>query len=82
MTWNYRVVRTNHLLDYPEKDGNRVVPEYKIHECYYDDEGKPLFVTEHGTFPGGRTLAELKSDLKNYVKALESPVLKYEDFDE
>lgn len=70
MTWNYRVV-------------HRIINNediYAIHEAFYDDD-KPTSITEESVRPQGQTLEELQRDCKNYVKALERPVLEYAAFD-
>lgn len=71
MTWNYRVIKRT----YP--DGTEI---YTIHEVYYKENGEPEYVTENSCYPQGETLEELKGDIALYRKALENPVLNYEDF--
>ncbi len=53
---------------------------FAIHEVYYDDSGEPYLVTEDPCYPQGETLEELEKDFVLYQKALEEPVLNYEDF--
>lgn len=67
--WNYRVVKRT------VKDG--VI--FAIHECYYNDRGRPDGITTDSVEPRGETLAELKKDIKMYLQALKRPVLRYED---
>ena len=71
MFWNYRVIKKIH------DDGTEI---FAIHEVYYDDDGKPDLVTEDPCEPQGETLEELKDDCEWYQKALEHPVLNYDDF--
>lgn len=69
MTWNYRVVHRLVNADHI----------YAIHEAYYDGN-KPTSITEESVRPRGRTPEELARDCKNYLKAIEHPVLEYADF--
>lgn len=63
MTWNHRVIKDEH-------------GQYMIHEVYYDKDGNIETWTENSTSPcGDESLADLKEDIKIYVKALEKPVL-------
>jgi hypothetical protein len=71
MFWNYRIIKRIH------DDGTEL---FAIHEVYYNDDGKPELVTEDPCEPQGETLAELKEDFEWYQKALEHPVLNYDDF--
>ena len=75
MTWNYRVVKKScdNLV-------GGIDTIFNIHECFYDDNGKPEAITEDPVYPQGETLKELKDDIKFYLQALERPVLNYEDF--
>ena len=73
MTWNYRVV--HHLMD--ETD------YYGIHEVYYDDGGRPRHITEDPTDMGWlESKADIALELHMMAKALDEPVLEYEDFHE
>ena len=68
MTWNYRVV-------------HRVVETeecYGIHEVYYDEAGRPYWLTDRPCAMGN-TLAELKTDLRQMRQALDDHVLEWAD---
>jgi hypothetical protein len=54
---------------------------FGIHEVYYTD-GEPSMVTVDAMDPHGETFEELKQDLEWYQRALEKPVLNYEDIGE
>ena len=41
---------------------------------------KPEYVTVEACCPQGETLEELKEDFEIYQRALQAPVLNYEDF--
>ena len=71
MFWNYRVIKKIH------DDGTEI---FAIHEVYYNEDEKPDLVTEDPCEPQGETLEELKDDCEWYQKALEHPVLNYDDF--
>ena len=63
--WNYRVV---------ERDDT-----FAIHEAYYDDAGNVTHITAEPVAPMGESLAELRADMEHYRRALDEPVLRYED---
>ena len=44
------------------------------------DKGVPHAVTKDCVEPMGETLDELRQELERYTKALDNPVLNYEDF--
>lgn len=77
--WNNRVVKKI------VPNGTNTAIQYGIHEVYYDEDGKPSTCTvdpiallafdEDAEDP----IEILKSELKRYQKALEQPVLNYED---
>ena len=69
--WDYRVVHRY----YPLWDEHT----YGIFECYYDADGNPEMLTEDCVGAFGNTLEELRSDLKNYVTAIDKPVLLWDD---
>ena len=64
-TWNYRVV---------ERDDT-----FAIYEAYYDDAGTVISITAEPVAPLGESLEELRADLEHYRRALDAPVLRYED---
>jgi hypothetical protein len=78
MTWNHRIIREKATPEETEVSGEEHY--YTIREVYYDDDGKPELVTMEGDAPWGTTVDELKQDVEWYRKALEQPVLNYEDF--
>jgi len=63
--WDYRVIRKGE--------------EYAIHEVYYDDQGAVETCTVEPVGVAGDTLAELREDLAHYIRALDRPVLVYEE---
>lgn len=69
MSWNYRVLKKKHA------DGCF----YDIHEVYYDDEGRPMACTEQPVSPRGESIEELLNDIRHYAKALQKPVIDYDD---
>lgn len=74
--WNYRVVRKA----YPPLPDGEIVYAFGIHEAYYDGhESPPHAVTVERMDPHGETLEELRSDLANMLKALDAPVLEYDE---
>ena len=66
--WNYRIFR--HV-----DEGNN--EWYTIHECYYNDKGKPTGWTENPVRPFGSTVEELKNCLYMMDLALNKPILDY-----
>jgi hypothetical protein len=52
---------------------------YAIHEVFYDEEGEPWTCSEDPVCPEGDTLEALREELGHYQRALEWPVLEYED---
>jgi hypothetical protein len=68
MTWNYRVVRTEHA------NGEII---FGIHEAYYD-EGKdePHSITDTPDEPYGETLEELVECIERFKDACSKPVLE------
>lgn len=69
MTWNYRVIKQEH----PEGTA------YAIYEVYYDEQGTILFISKDPMNPCGKTITDLKNDLKHMRQALKKPIL---DMDE
>ena len=70
MSWNYRVVHTT--------EGG--AEAFAIYEVYYDEQGQPEDRTAQPGYPAGETLAELRDDLRHYLRALEQPVLEDTSF--
>lgn len=52
---------------------------YAIHEAYFDNN-KETSISEDPVQPNGTSLDELKHDCEHYLKALERPILEYDDF--
>ena len=69
MSWNHRLMKM--------KDGEDDF--YQIHEVYYDKEGKVESYTKNGVTVGGKDIGEVKWVLLEMLKALDKPVLDYED---
>ena len=68
MSWNYRVM----------KKKIRGEDVFEIHEVYYTTEGKVKAWTENPIIPYGETMEELKEDILMQSRALEKPVLDYD----
>ena len=79
MTWNYRIIKEKNKehLDLDDEDAYF----FAIHEVYYDEKEKPITCTVDPVSPSGRSLEELKADMKHYLQALKRPVLEMTDFD-
>jgi len=73
MSWNHRVVKKT-FSDQTEDE-----EWYEIHEVYYDKRGKIEGMTVNAVAPGGRTIEELRSELKMMLKCLEKPILDDKD---
>ena len=74
MSWNFRVVRRV----WPEH-GAEV--EYAIHEAYYGEAGEAKVegLTVDAVDPHSDTLEGLRWCLEQMLKALDKPVLEYDD---
>lgn len=64
MSWNYRVIATQH-------NGETCLA---IHEVYYH-EHKPCGLTEQPVYIGGNTIKDLRWTLNRMKEALKKPVL-------
>lgn len=73
MSWNYRVIHTEH--ETPTGKETR----YAIHEVYYDDGGKVTRWTAEPTWPQGETPEEFSDDLMMYKSAVMKSALAEED---
>lgn len=75
MAWNYRVVRYRKA---------RPDDWLAVHSAFYNDgvppDGKPHSISVTSIAPQGESLDELKSDLEKMQRALELPILDYDDF--
>lgn len=69
--WNYRVV----LREYA--DGRDA--QYQIHEAYYDDDVNVEAITEDPVPVTAESLEKLAEELQWMARALEAPILRYED---
>lgn len=79
MPWTYRVV---HRV-YRVLPGTGTSEDWAIYEAY--DEGnvnKPKSLSAKPIWPAGESVEALKADLAKMRRALELPVLEYEDFRE
>lgn len=72
-SWNYRVIQD-------------IAPNgelfYAIHEAYMNDRGEIWAITTDPVYPSGESPEELRADAENYLKALDAPVVKYDDIPE
>ena len=69
MSWNHRLMKM--------KDGEDDF--YQIHEVFYDKEGNVESYTKNGVTVGGNNIGEVKWVLLEMLKALDKPVLDYEE---
>jgi len=65
--WNHRV------LWIPDESGGGV---YRVHEVYYDDDGRIEGWTAGPVEPLGESLSELREEIRYFLTALRSPVLE------
>ena len=72
--WNYRVIRKHHT----ESDS----VTYHVHEVYYRDDGKIDVWTQEPVAHMGETVAELREDIRYFLRAFRSPILEEQDTDE
>lgn len=72
--WNYRVIRKHHT----ESDS----VTYHVHEVYYRDDGNIDVWTQESVAPMGETAAELREDIRYFLRAFRSPILEEQDTDE
>lgn len=73
-TWNHRIVRR------VRKYGDCWHTEFAIHEAYYDEGGRPEHITKNPCEVWGESVEELRETFQLMLKALDAPVLNYEDF--
>ena len=73
MSWNYRVIHRK-TTDPEEPD------TFAIHEVYYNNGGSPVMVTVSEIAPISDSYNGLDKVLKHYMKAIQKPILEYEDF--
>ena len=72
--WNYRVL--HRVL----QGFGSTEHAYAVYEVYYNKADAPNSCSVDPQAPHGETPEELRADLERYVKALDKPVLEYEDF--
>lgn len=72
MSWNYRVIKRTH--DTGET-------WYQMHEVYYNDAGEITGMTISPIDPAGVTMEELRESLDWMYKALDKPVLDYDNIE-
>lgn len=72
MTWNYRVVRHR---DPTEEQGWIV----SIHEVFYDEQGKPVLMSEQPAGVVSSTVMGLSEVLSTLRQAFDLPILNAED---
>lgn len=70
MSWNYRVI-------HQVVDGEH---QYDVHECYYNKAGSPVAISKSHVAPFGETFDSLRKDMKAYMRAIQEPILEYNDF--
>jgi hypothetical protein len=76
--WNHRVVR--HRVQRSESLSGFSLA---IHEAHYESKKsktKPGSITESPVGVWGENKTELRATLKRMLKALDKPILKYDDF--
>lgn len=71
--WNYRVIRKHHT----ETDS----VTYHVHEVYYRDDGYIEGWTQEAVAPMGETAAELREDIRYFLRAFRSPILEEKETD-
>lgn len=72
MTWNHRVVRT------VSRDGEVLLA---LHEAFYAEGAEvPESITEEPVAVLGDDISGLRWTLENMLRALEKPILSYDDY--
>jgi len=69
--WNYRIIKTT-------QEGKVT---YKIHEVYYDDNGKIKGWTTEPVLPCGENVDELREDIFYFLQALRQPIFELKEED-
>ena len=72
-TWNFRVMRHFHPASTDPEENYT----YRIHEVYYDEDGKVTTWTQNPSAPFSLNILSLDLELKKMSKALTKPVLDY-----
>jgi hypothetical protein len=52
---------------------------FEIHEVYYDETGRVDGITAFASAPMGNTVEELREELQMMLRALDAPVLEYDE---
>jgi hypothetical protein len=73
--WNYRVVHQVFILNNGEKEDS-----YAIHETYYNDDGVPVNISTNPDPAAADSVDDLRDVLEWMMRALDKPVLEYNDF--
>lgn len=81
MSWNYRVIRTKHIVD-DKSETKRFWYTYAIHEVYYDKNHKAIMVSAEPQEPFGENILELRSSWVMMGEAFGQPILNYTDIPE
>jgi len=69
--WNYRIIKTT-------QEGKVT---YRIHEVYYDDNGKIKGWTTEPVLPCGENMNELREDIFYFLQAFRQPILELKEED-
>lgn len=72
MSWNYRVVKRTY-------DTGEIW--YQMHEAYYNNAGEITAITVKPIDPAGMTMDDLKESLDWMYKALDKPILEYDNIE-
>jgi hypothetical protein len=85
MGWNHRVVY--HKAGFVENNPALTWVEYlAIHEVHYDEDDKPMMMTEQPvnilSSGGNEPLVEIKWMLQEMLKATEKPILDFDNLEE
>lgn len=70
MRWNYRIIQFMHEDE----------PYLRIHEVYYDEEGKPRAYAQGAASVGSESISGMGLVIAQMKRALEMPILKATDF--
>lgn len=76
--WNYRIVKKVTKHNDPSLGASEDT-WFGIHEVYYDAEGHPEVCSEEPIEPFGESVEEVRESLKMMMKALDKPVLDYDE---
>ena len=69
MGWNHRV------LAHQYESLGEICYDLRIHEVYYDKEGKPDAYTANSVGVNGESLRDIEWTLKHMLECLEKPIL-------